>query len=178
MKRRPRRGIPAALAALLLFAAGALTAIVAIQLLLGERPWLSYDWAATSLHGLRWRDTAVLVAGIAAAALGVLAVAAAVIPGRPTVLPLRDNESGVDSGASRRGFTATLRNAAASVDGVASARLRLRRRGVRTSVRTNRVTTDGLDDAVSAAVTRRLAEIDPAADLTVRTRTATTRRAG
>lgn len=176
MKRRPRRGVPAALAALLVFAAGALTAIVAIQLLVDERPWVSYDWAATTLHDLRWRDTAVLIAGVVVAAVGVLVVAIAVTPGRPTVLPLRDNESEVDSGASRRGLVGTLRAAAAGVDGVAATRLRLRRRGVRATVRTNRVTTDGLDDAVRTAVERRLTEIGPATDLTVRARVATTRR--
>lgn len=176
MKRRPRRGVPATLTALVLCAAGALVAVVAIQLLLRETPWISYDWAATTLHDTRWRDTAVLVAGIVVAALGLVVLAAALLPGKPTVLPLRDNESEVDSGASRRSFRSTLRVAAASVDGVSSARLRLGRRRVRAAVRTNRVTTAGLDEAVAAAVEHRLAQIGPATDLTVQTRASTTRR--
>ncbi|MGB3442024.1 MAG: DUF6286 domain-containing protein [Actinophytocola sp.] len=177
MKRRPRRGVPATLAALVLCAAGALAAIVAIQMLLHEDPWISYDRAATALYDTRWSDTSVLVAGIVVAALGLLMVMVAVLPGRPTVLPLRDTgNSGLDSGASRRSLRNTLRAASASVDGVSSTRLRLGRRRVRAAVRTNRVTTAGLDDAVTSAVEHRLDQIGPAIDLTVHTRVSTTRR--
>ena len=176
MKRRPRRGLAAAIVALVLCGAGALTAVVAIQMLLGERPWISYDWVARTLHDTHWPDTAVLIGGITLSVLGLLVLLAAVLPGRPTVLPLRDHESGLDSGASRRSFRGTLRVAAASVDGVSAARLSLGRRKVRAAVRTNRVTTAGLDDAVRTAVEHRLAQIGPAGDLTVLARASTTRR--
>ncbi|MFC4856868.1 DUF6286 domain-containing protein [Actinophytocola glycyrrhizae] len=177
MKRRPRRGIAATVVALVLCAAGVLAAVVAIQSLLGERPWVSYDWAARTLYDTRWQDTAVLIAGIVVAVLGLLVLTAALLPGKPTVLPLRDDDSELDTGASRRGLLGTLRAAAASVDGVSSARLRLGRRRVRAAVRTHRVTTAGLGDAVTSAVTHRLAQIGPATDLTVHTRTSTTRKA-
>ena len=81
----------------------------------------------------------------------------------------------MDSGVSRRSFVATLRIAAAGVDGIATARIRLSRKKVRAVVRTNRVTT-GIADAVRTAVERRLAEIGPADELTVRIRVRTTRR--
>jgi hypothetical protein len=176
VKRRPRRGTPAALTALVLLAAGALTAVVAVQMLLHERPWVSYDWVAGTLHDTRWQDTGVLIAGIALAVLGLVVLAAAALPGRPTVLPLRDNDSGLDTGVSRRSFRTTLRNAAASVDGISSAGLRVRRRKVRAVVRTHRVTTTGMADAVRTAVDHRLAQIGPATDLTVHVRATTTRR--
>lgn len=176
MKRRPRRGLAAAIVALALCAVGALSAVVAIQMLLGERPWVTYDWAASTLHDTRWQDTAVLIGGIALSVLGTLVLAAALLPGKPTVLPLRDNGSGLDSGAARRGLRSTLRVAAASVDGVSAARLRLGRRKVRAAVRTNRVTTTGLDDAVRTAVEHRLSQIGPATELTVHARASTTRR--
>lgn len=176
MKRRPRRGLAAAIVALVLCAAGALVAVITIQMLLGERPWVSYDWAARTLHDTRWSDLAVLITGIALSVLGLLVLLAAVLPGKPTVLPLRDHGSGLDSGASRRSFRGTLRVAAASVDGVSGARLSLGRRKVRAAVRTNRVTTTGLDDAVRTAVEHRLAQIGPAGELTVLTRASTTRR--
>lgn len=176
MKRRPRRGVPATVVAVVLLAAGAFAAIVAVQVLLGERPWLSYDWAARSLHDIAWRDTVVLIAGIVVAVVGLVVLLAALLPGRLTVFPLRDNDSGLDSGASRRSFLGTLRTAAASVDGVSSARLRLGRRKVRAAVRTNRVTTEGLADAVRTAVEHRLTQIGPAQELTVQARAATTRR--
>ncbi len=176
MKRRPRRGIAATVVALVLCAVGALCAVVAIQMLLGERPWVSYDRVAGTLHDTHWRDTAVLLAGTALSVLGLLVLAAALLPGKPTVLPLRANGSGLDSGAARRGFRSTLRAAAASVDGVSAARLRLGRRKVRAAVRTHRVTTTGLADAVRSAVEHRLSQIGPATDLTVHARVASTRK--
>ncbi|MET8850747.1 DUF6286 domain-containing protein [Amycolatopsis sp. NPDC004625] len=170
MKRRPRRSVPAAAVALVLTAAGALTAVVAGQLLLGERPWLDYGAAARRLHDLRWGDLLVVGTGAALAALGLVLVLAALLPGRPTVLPLHGEP---DSGVSRRSFGAALRTAAARVDGVEKVHLKLRRRSVRVRVRTRRTRPDGIADSVRAAVAARLDRIDPVRrpDVKVRLRT-------
>ncbi|MET8998658.1 DUF6286 domain-containing protein [Amycolatopsis sp. NPDC004169] len=158
MKRRPRRTTPAALTALVVTAAGVLTATVAVQLILGERPWLDYGATARRLHELRWADLPVVVTGGFVALLGLVLVLAAVLPGRLTVLPLRGDP---DSGAARHSLGSTLRAAAARVDGVEKVRLKLRRRTVRVRVRTRRTRPDGIADAVRVAVAARLDRIDP-----------------
>lgn len=159
MKRRPRRSVPATLTALVLAAAGALAAIVAVQMILGERPWLDYGAIARRLHDFHWADLPVVIAGAVVAVLGLVLLTAAVLPGRPTVIPLRGEP---DTGVSRRGFGTALRAAAARVDGVEKARLKLRRRSVRVRVRTQRTAPDGIADSVRAAVAARLDSIDPA----------------
>ncbi|MGW5748723.1 DUF6286 domain-containing protein [Amycolatopsis sp. NPDC003861] len=158
MKRRPRRSTPAALTALVLAAAGTLAAIVAIQTILGERPWLDYGATARRLHDLRWADLPVVITGGVVALLGSVLVLAAVLPGKLTVLPLRGD---LDSGASRHSLGSTLRTAAAQVDGVEKVRLKVRRRSVRVRVRTRRTRPDGIADAVRVAVAERLDRIDP-----------------
>ncbi|GAB3158368.1 hypothetical protein GCM10027258_69410 [Amycolatopsis stemonae] len=158
MKRRPRRSTPAVLTALVVTAAGALAAVVAIQLILGERPWLDYGATARRLHDVRWADLPVVITGGVVALLGLVLVLAAVLPGKLTVLPLRGD---LDSGASRRSFGSTLRAAAARVDGVEKVRLKLRRRSVRVRVQTRRTRPDGIADAVRVAVAARLDRIDP-----------------
>lgn len=159
MKRRPRRSTPATLTAVVLLAACALVAVVAVQLILGQTPWVSYRAVADALHGVRWTDLAPAVAGGAAALLGLVLLLAAILPGRPTVLPL-DGE--LNSGASRRSYRSTLRTAASTVDGVSGAKVTLKRRKVSAKVTTGRTNTAGLADAVRDAIDRRLDQITPA----------------
>lgn len=170
MKRRPRRSLPATLTASVLTAAGALAAIVAVQLLLGERAWLDYGAIARRLNTSRWTDVPVLAGGAVIAVLGLVLLAGALLPGKPIVLPLRGEP---DSGVSRRSFRATLRTAAAHVDGVDKTRLKLGRRRVRVRVTTQRTRPDGIAEAVHAAITERLDRIDPLRrpDVKVRLRT-------
>lgn len=153
MKRRPRRAGAAALAALVVAAFCTVVAVVAIQLILGERPWIDYGAVA----GTRWRELPIAVAGGALVLLGLVLVVAAVLPGRLTVLPLRP-----DSGVARQSYRSTLRRAAANVDGVSRAKLTVRRRRLRAKVRTERTNTTGLADAVRSALTERLGQLDPA----------------
>ncbi|HEV7978593.1 DUF6286 domain-containing protein [Amycolatopsis sp.] len=165
MKRRPRRSTPATLTAVVLLAACAVVAVVAIQTILGETPWLSYKTAADALHGARWNDLIPALAGGGAVLLGVVLLLTAFLPGRLTVLPL---EGELDSGASRRSYRSTLRTAASTVDGVSGAKLKLKRRKVFAKVTTGRTTTDGLADAVRAAIEHRLDQITPALRPTVK----------
>ncbi|MGC7097698.1 DUF6286 domain-containing protein [Amycolatopsis lurida] len=153
MKRRPRRVVAAALTALVVAAVSAVVAVVAIQLILGERPWIDH----TSVAGIRWNDLPVAVTGGAFVLLGLALVLAAVLPGRLTILPIR-----ADSGIARHSYRATLRQAAADVDGVSRAKLTLRRRKVSAKVRTERTNTTGLAGAVRSALAQRLGQLDPA----------------
>ncbi|AIJ24759.1 MULTISPECIES: DUF6286 domain-containing protein [Amycolatopsis methanolica group] len=162
MKRRPRRSVPAALTALALLAAAVVVAVSAIQTLLGEQPWLSYDTAARTLHDLQWTDLPVAIAGLVVAVLGLVLLLAAILPGALTVLPLKANADDVDAGVCRRSYLSTLRAAASTVDGVAHAKLKLHRRTVAAVVRTDRAKPDGLDGAVRSALTERLEQIQPA----------------
>jgi hypothetical protein len=161
VKRRPRRGVPAVLTAVVLVSACALVATVAIQTLLGRTPVIGYRAAADALHGVRWSDLPPALAGGAAVVLGLVLLLAAVLPGTPTVLPLDDDETAIESGASRRSYRSTLRAAASSVDGVSGAALSLGRRKVAAVVRTDRTNTDGLAEAVRASLDHRLDQITP-----------------
>ncbi|MCS7478518.1 alkaline shock response membrane anchor protein AmaP [Umezawaea endophytica] len=163
MKRRPRRSAPAVLTAAVLLVVCALVATVAIQTILGETPLITYRAAADALHSTRWADLVPLVAGGTAAVVGLVLLLASVLPGRPTVVPLRDEETTFDSGASRRSYRSTLRTAASDVDGVNAATLSLGRRKVAAVVRTDRTTTDGLADAVRVSLDQRLDQIAPEA---------------
>jgi hypothetical protein len=160
VKRRPRRSTPAVLTAIVLLAACVLVAVVAIQMIIGEPPWVDYRSVATALHGTRWNDSVTALAGGVLALAGVLMLIAAILPGAPTVLPLSGDPAGMDSGATRRSLRATLRSAASTVDGVNTAKLRLGRRKVVAVVRTNRTNTTGLDDAVRAALEHRLDQLN------------------
>jgi uncharacterized protein DUF6286 len=167
VKRRPRRSAPATLSALVILAGCVLAAAVSIQLLLGERPWISYAAVTGWLNGQRWTDLIPAVAGGVAALLGLVLLLAAVLPGRARVLPLRGD---LDSGASRRSYRSTLRAAASTVDGVSGAKLKLGRRRVKAVVTTARTSTDGLADAVRTAVERRIGQIDPVTPPAVKVR--------
>ncbi|WP_340687779.1 DUF6286 domain-containing protein [Amycolatopsis coloradensis] len=174
MKRRPRRSVPAVLVALVVLAGCVLAATVAVQTIIGEKPWISYDTVASALYGTRWSDPLPAIAGGVVALLGLLLLVAAIVPGRPTVLPL---ESGTDSGASRRSYRSTLRTAASTVDGVSAAKLKVKRNKIVSVVTTGRTNTAGLADAVRAAIEHRLSQIGPAAVPAVRVRVKATRSA-
>ncbi|MFJ4099435.1 DUF6286 domain-containing protein [Amycolatopsis japonica] len=174
MKRRPRRSTPAVLVALVVLAGCVLAAAVAVQTIIGEKPWISYDAIASALHDLRWSDPLPAIAGGVVALLGLLLLVSAVVPGKPTVLPL---EGGTDSGASRRSYRSTLRTAASTVDGVSAAKLKVKRRAIVSVVTTGRTNTAGLAGAVRAAIEHRLAQIGPAAVPAVRVRVKATRSA-
>ncbi|MFD5061866.1 DUF6286 domain-containing protein [Streptomyces sp. NPDC058394] len=158
MKCRPRRTIPATLTALVLLAACVLIAIVAIQLIIGQSPLISYRSVTDTLHSTHWSDTTTLIAGATFALLGLLLLLAALLPGKPTVLPLAGD---MDSGITRRSLRHALQNTAANVDGVSRAKLKLGRRTIVARIRTDRTNTAGLTDAVRAALDQRLDQVTP-----------------
>jgi len=172
MRRRPRRTIPAAITALILCALCVLTAISAIQLLAGQRPLISYAALADLAHTTRWDSLAVAAAAGLVMLIGFILLLTAILPGRPTVIPLRaiDTGAALDTGASRRSLRSTLHAAADAVDGVTATTLTLRRRTVTAVVRTHRTTREGLAEAVRAAISHRLDQISPATRPAVRVR--------
>jgi hypothetical protein len=161
--------VPAVLTALVLLAACAFVVTALVQRLLGEPPVLSYDAVAARVHDTSWNELPVLVGGGAAVLAGFVLLATAVLRGRPVVLPLVP-EPGFDTGTTRHGLRTSLRATAAHVDGVSSAALKLRRRTVRVKVKTARTRTDGLADAVCAALETRLDQVGLARPPGVRVR--------
>ncbi|ONI78695.1 hypothetical protein ALI144C_28270 [Actinosynnema sp. ALI-1.44] len=155
MIRRPRRGLPAVLTAVVLLGVCVVVAVSAVQLLLDEPPLVSYDAVATRIHQTQWTDLVPAIAGGAVALIGLLLVLSAVVPGRSRILGLAPDDSTTDAAISRTSLRTALRDAA-KVDGVTNAVVKVRRARVRTVVRTDRTVTDGLADAVRAAVEQRL----------------------
>lgn len=159
MKRRTRRSIPATLTAGVLLAACVLTAVAAIQRLTGHQPWLDYRAVATAVHNAQWTDLVPALISAAVAVVGLALLWAALLPGKRRILPLTGEP---DSGADATDYQAALRAAAADVDGVERARLSTGLRKVKVRVKTARTRTDGLAEAVRAAVESRLDHISPA----------------
>jgi hypothetical protein len=178
--RRPRRGLPASLCGLLLLAACALVATDAIQILAHGRPMLSYPSFAARLHRLHWNGTVPAVVAGVMIVLGVILLLAALVPGRPVLVALSSAGQGPggpgegdpalpEAGITRRGLRNLLTAATTTVDGVVSVSLKLRRRSVATVARTLGGT-EGITDAVRAALEQCLDQISPARrpDLRVR----------
>jgi hypothetical protein len=172
MMRRPRRTVPATVTALVLLSVCVLTAISVIQILADQRPLISYAAIADLAHTTHWNSLAVLTASGLVMLIGLILLLTAILPGRPTVFPLRATDTGapIDAGASRRSMRSTLRAAANAVDGVTTTTLKLRRGTVTAVVRTHRTTPEGLAEAVRAAIDHRLDQISPAARPAVRVR--------
>lgn len=88
MTRRPRRTVPASILATLGLAAAVLVAWSCVQLLLGQTPLIPFITLAQTASEITWASPAILTAGIAAAALGLVLLAAALLPGTPRVMPI------------------------------------------------------------------------------------------
>lgn len=177
MRRRPRRSIPAALVAVAGIAVSALAATSGVQWLLGKPQLVSLDAVAASAHAVAWDQPQVFAAGVVSAVLGAVLLLAAVLPGRPTVVPLTPEgfDAQVDAGASRRGVASTLRAAAVGVDGVVGSSVKVRARRVAAKVSTDRAHTDGLPESVRAAVDQRLGQLGLATSPRVKVKVASGR---
>ncbi|GHF33854.1 hypothetical protein FHX82_005335 [Amycolatopsis bartoniae] len=168
MIRRSRRSLPATVVALVGLALCALVATSAVQLLLHKSPVLDYARAAGFAHRTQWSDLPVVIGGGVLAALGLLLLAGALLPGRALVLPLGDER--VPAGAGARSMAAVLRSAAESVEGVDSAKLKLRRKKVTARVAATRLASEDLAERVRAALEDQLDRIGPAVRPSTRVR--------
>lgn len=161
MIRRPRRSIAAALTALVVLGVCALLATSTIQLLTGYRPLLGYRKLFSALHGLHWADTVVLIAGCVAAVLGLALLLAALLPGAPNTLPLRDNKSGLRACASKRSLRTTLRTAAGTVAGVERVKARCTRNGAHITAYTSHADDSrSFAEDIGAAVEHRIEQLE------------------
>ncbi|WP_043659538.1 DUF6286 domain-containing protein [Nocardia thailandica] len=167
MKRRPRRIVPAVLVATALGALAVLVAVTLVQRLTGTHELVSYDSVATRLHTTAWDSAWVLAGGIVAVVLGLLLLAAALLPGRAVVVPL-EAEDEVEAGITRRSLRHAIADAAAGVDGLDRARVRLRAKKIRVSGHTHHTAPKTAED-IGVAVGARLDRIRPAGTPRLRT---------
>jgi hypothetical protein len=174
MIRRPTRRVPAILTALVVLALAVGLAVACVQVLLGQAPWVSFTALAALGAGLTPADPAVLAAAGALAVIGLVLILSALVPGVPTVLPLAGD--GPRTGTTRRGLRAALTATADRVDGVAHARVQVRRRQVTAVVTTAYHDTAPVRAAVRAALADHITRIGPARLPRVRVRATTLRR--
>ncbi|TDB72098.1 hypothetical protein E1264_42090 [Actinomadura sp. KC216] len=156
---RSRRVRPAMLVALLLTAAGTLTAIEVISALF-DRPArvFPYDWA----KDVAWDDPAALAISGGLALVGLLCLLAALLPGKSRIVPLHGRDPNLMMGVSRRGLKAAVAAAAEDAPGVSRARrVRLRRRRVKVVAETPVHAPEDLDKGVEEAVRARLDRLEP-----------------
>jgi hypothetical protein len=159
MIRRPRRSLPSTLLALVLLAAAALVALSCIQLLRDQAPLIPFAALAAFGAGLHWHSPITLLAGAVAAVLGLLLLAAALLPGRPTVLPLAGRDDHMSAGVSRRSLRRDLTSTVIGVDGVSSAAVRVRRARIVAAVRTPAADASDLTEQVRQRLDERLTDI-------------------
>lgn len=159
MIRRPRRVIPAAVVAALVLALAVLVVWSCVQVLLGQAPVLPFGSLADRGAGLDWSDPVVLVAGGVLAALGIVLLLCAWLPGKPNVLSLAEVGDRTQAGATRRSVRTAVVHAARQVDGVSAASAQVTPGRVRATVTTPLRDTADLSEHVRAAVGDQLTTI-------------------
>jgi copper chaperone CopZ len=168
---RPQRRLPAVVAAVVVAAAGALACAEAISRI-ADRPLglIPLDAAADTLQALTW-DTPQALAGAAAlAVVGLVLIAAAVLPGRGGYVALTTSDPEVVVGMSTTGLRRALAAAVGEVDGVSGARVTLRRRRAKVVADTRVRADPQLRDAVRAAAEQAVDHLAPAHRIKVRAR--------
>ncbi|MGP4022217.1 DUF6286 domain-containing protein [Actinomadura sp. 3N407] len=161
-----RRVRPAMVGALLLTAAGVLTAIEVISALF-DRPAhiFPYGWVGDAA----WDDWYALAIFGALALLGLFFLLAALLPGKSRMVPLHGRDPSLMMGVSRRGLKRAVAAAAEEAPGVSGVRrVRLRRRRVKVVAKTPVHDPAGLDEGVTAAVRDRLDRLEPLPGRSVR----------
>ncbi|SFQ21500.1 DUF6286 domain-containing protein [Actinomadura madurae] len=154
------RRVPSALAgALLMAAAGVLTAIEVISALLDRQAHIfPHGW----VQDAEWNDWYVLAIFATLALIGVFFVLAALLPGTSRIVPLHGRDSGLVMGVSRRGLKRVVAAAAEGAPGVSGVRrVRLRRRQVKVVAETPVHAPARLDEGVAEAVRERLDQLGP-----------------
>jgi hypothetical protein len=125
---RPRRVLPAIIVAALLAVAAGLIAAYLISKYVGHQVHVLPSGLFQAGHQLHWDDQRSLIAAAVACALGLLLIGYAVLPGRFRVVPVDSQDPLSVTAVTRAGLRRYLAGAAATVDGIASAKVRVRRR--------------------------------------------------
>ncbi|MGI5207609.1 DUF6286 domain-containing protein [Spirillospora sp. CA-108201] len=165
---RSQRALPALAAALLMTAAGVLTAIEVISAELGDPARVfPYGW----VRSVDWDGVQARAIFAALALVGAWFVLAAVLPGKSRIVPLHGRDPNLMMGVSRRGLKRSVAAAAEGAPGVSGVSgVRLGPRKVRVVARTPVREPAGLDAGIAEAVRDRLDRLGPvpARSVTVR----------
>ena len=168
---RGRRGAAAIVVALVGLLLAAALAVEALWLAVQGTTWgFTPGGVAKHLRETRLGSSEVQIVAIVLAVVGLLVLLAAVLPARRHLVELDHDEAAVATGLTRRSLRRTLRAAAESVDGIAAARVKVRRRRLVVHAHTALRHTEGLADRVGVAVENRLADLAPRRSRTVRVR--------
>jgi hypothetical protein len=165
---RPRRALPAIVVSALLAAATGLIAAYLISKYLGHQVHVLPSGLFKAGHQLHWDDPRPLVASGVACALGLLLIGLAVLPGRFRVVPVASQDPRSVAAVTRAGLRRYLAGAATTVDGIASAKVRVRRRRARVFAASSLRDTKDLAAQVETAVTERVNALSPLRPLRVR----------
>ncbi|WP_131741447.1 DUF6286 domain-containing protein [Actinomadura roseirufa] len=160
---RPRRIWPGVLAALLLIAAGVLTAIEIISAWAGGPAHLvPYDRVRDWADDTAWKDAGALAAAAGLTAVGLFFLLAGLLPGRSRVVPLHGEDPDLMMGVTRRGLRRAVASAAEAAPGVSGVRrVRLRRHRVKVVAETPVRDPADLDRRIGVAVGARLRRLSP-----------------
>ncbi|PZG21609.1 DUF6286 domain-containing protein [Nonomuraea aridisoli] len=160
---RPRRRIPAVVVAILLTLLGLLLAVETLSALFGSPLRLvPYDrmlgWASSTL----WTNPWFLLGSALVTLLGLALLAAALVPGKPKMVPVRSGHRDLIIGLRPRSVARALARAAEQVPGVRSARAKLRGGTFTVTPTTSGWRKrDEFRKDVRDAVLAKLAELDP-----------------
>lgn len=165
---RPRRALPAIVVSALLAAATGLIAAYLISKYVGHQVHVLPKGLFQAGHEFHWDDPRPLVASGVACALGLLLISLALLPGRFRVVPVASQDPHSVAAMTRAGLRRYLADAASTVDGIASAKVKVRRRRVRVYAASSLRDTEGLAAQVETAVTERLDVLSPLRPLRVR----------
>ncbi|TGO05648.1 DUF6286 domain-containing protein [Serinibacter arcticus] len=174
LRRRPSRGVPATLVALIVLAVSVLATTAAVTRL-ASSDWPS--WAtgpARAVAQQSWGATPVIAAAVVGVVLGVVLLLAALVPGRRSGVPVDLSVTNAEVSEvviTQRGVARLAAAAADEVDGVESVDVSVSTRLVRVEVVTaSRSDVESVRSAVQASVEDRLDVLGSGPVCEVRTR--------
>ncbi|MCF6472407.1 hypothetical protein FAF44_29020 [Nonomuraea sp. MG754425] len=158
---RPSRRVPAMIVAALLALLSLLVLAETLSGLAG-RPlrWIPYDRLLAGAGSTLWSDPRMLLGSAVVALIGLGLLAVALVPGRPSMVPVRSGDPDLIIGLRPRSVTRALAHAAEQVPGVRSARATRRGHTFAVTPTTYARETDGFGQDVRGAVLSRLAALD------------------
>jgi hypothetical protein len=165
---RPRRTLPAIVVAALLAVATGLIAAYLLSKYAGHQVHVLPKGLFQAGHQFHWDDPRPLVSSGVACALGLLLIGLALFPGRFRVVPVASRDPYAVAAVTRAGLRRYLAGAATTVDGIASAKVKVRRRRARVYAASSLRDTEGLAAQVETAVTERMTALGPLRPLRVR----------
>lgn len=160
MIRRPRRTVPATIAALVVLAAAVVVTISCIQVIVGSPPLIPFGALGALAGDTSWNDPAVLAAGAVLALIGIVLLACALLPGTPQVLALATGNDHTDAGVARRSLANDLTSHARRADGITGAHVTVGGRTVKVIAHTPLRDHSGLSERVRELVGERLDDIN------------------